>query len=58
VLNTCIDVAAGSRIEKSGGHETVGEILRELRGVVTQGCSETTGSAASRFRGSLVNGHL
>ncbi len=50
-LNTRVDVVTRSRIEETGGHETVGEILRELPGVVTRRGSETTGTAGEQIQG-------
>lgn len=40
-----------SRIEETGGHESVGEILREVPGVVTRRGSETAGSAGEQIQG-------
>jgi outer membrane receptor for ferrienterochelin and colicins len=50
-LNTRVDVITRSRIEESGGQETVGEILRELPGVVTRRGSETAGAAGEQIQG-------
>jgi outer membrane receptor for ferrienterochelin and colicins len=50
-LNTRVDVITRSRIEESGGHETVGEILREVPGVVTRRGSETAGAAGEQIQG-------
>ena len=50
-LNTRVDVVTRSRIEESGGHETVGELLREVPGVVTRRGSETAGSAGEQIQG-------
>jgi hypothetical protein len=50
-LNTRVDVIARSRIEETGGHETVGELLRELPGVVTRRGSETAGAAGEQIQG-------
>ena len=50
-LNTRVDVITRSRIEETGGHETVGEILRELPGVVTRRGSETAGAAGEQIQG-------
>ena len=50
-LNTRVDVVTRSRIEETGGHETVGEVLRELPGVVTRRGSETAGSAGEQIQG-------
>ena len=50
-LNTRVDVIPRSRIEETGGHETVGEILRELPGVVTRRGSETAGAAGEQIQG-------
>jgi outer membrane receptor for ferrienterochelin and colicins len=50
-LNTRVDVITRSRIEESGGQETVGEILRELPGVVTRRGSEATGAAGEQIQG-------
>jgi outer membrane receptor for ferrienterochelin and colicins len=50
-LNTRVDVITRSRIEEGGGHETVGELLRELPGVVTRRGSETSGVAGEQIQG-------
>ena len=50
-LNTRVDVITRSRIEEGGGHETVGEILREIPGVVTRRGSETAGAAGEQIQG-------
>jgi outer membrane receptor for ferrienterochelin and colicins len=50
-LHTRVDVITRSRIEETGGHETVGELLRELPGVVTRRGSQTTGSAGEQIQG-------
>ena len=50
-LNTRVDVVTRSRIDETGGHETVGELLRELPGVVTRRGSETAGSAGEQIQG-------
>lgn len=50
-LNTRVDVVTRSRIEETGGHETVAEVLRELPGVVTRRGSETAGSAGEQIQG-------
>ncbi len=50
-LNTRVDVITRSRIEETGGHETVGELLRELPGVVTRRGSETAGAAGEQIQG-------
>lgn len=50
-LNTRVDVITRSRIEETGGQETVGEILRELPGVVTRRGSETAGAAGEQIQG-------
>lgn len=50
-LNTRVDVVTRSRIEETGGQETVGEVLRELPGVVTRRGSETAGSAGEQIQG-------
>jgi outer membrane receptor for ferrienterochelin and colicins len=50
-LNTRVDVITRSRIDESGGHETVGEILREVPGVVTRRGSETAGAAGEQIQG-------
>ena len=50
-LNTRVDVITRSRIEEGGGQETVGEILRELPGVVTRRGSETAGAAGEQIQG-------
>ena len=51
-LNTRVDVVTRSRIEETGGHETVGEILRELPGVITRRGTETAGPAGEQIQGS------
>ncbi|MQA28784.1 MAG: TonB-dependent receptor [Luteitalea sp.] len=50
-LNTRVDVITRSRIEETGGHETVGEVLRELPGVITRRGSETAGAAGEQIQG-------
>jgi len=50
-LNTRVDVITRSRIDETGGHETVGEILREVPGVVTRRGSETAGAAGEQIQG-------
>lgn len=50
-LNTRVDVVTRSRIDESGGHETVGELLREIPGVVTRRGSETAGAAGEQIQG-------
>jgi outer membrane receptor for ferrienterochelin and colicins len=50
-LNTRVDVVTRSRIEETGGHETVGEVLRELPGVITRRGSETAGAAGEQIQG-------
>lgn len=50
-LNTRVDVITRSRIEETGGHETVGEILREVPGVVTRRGSETASAAGEQIQG-------
>ncbi|HXE80484.1 MAG TPA: TonB-dependent receptor [Vicinamibacterales bacterium] len=50
-LNTRVDVITRSRIEETGGHETVGEILREIPGVVTRRGSESAGAAGEQIQG-------
>lgn len=50
-LNTRVDVITRSRIEETGGHETVGEILREIPGVITRRGSQTAGSAGQQIQG-------
>ena len=50
-LNTRVDVITRSRIEETGGHETVGELLRELPGVITRRGSETAGAAGEQIQG-------
>lgn len=50
-LNTRVDVVSRSRIEESGAFETVGEVLREIPGVVTRRGSETAGSAGEQIQG-------
>jgi outer membrane receptor for ferrienterochelin and colicins len=50
-LNTRVDVITRSRIEETGGQETVGEILRELPGVITRRGSETAGAAGEQIQG-------
>ena len=46
-----MDVITRSRIEESGGQETVGEILREMPGVVSRRGSETAGPAGEQIQG-------
>lgn len=50
-LNTRVDVVTRSRIEEAGGYETVGEVLREVPGVVTRRGSETAGPAGEQIQG-------
>src|SRR5688500_18160486 len=50
-LNTRVDVITRSRREEEAGQETVGEILRELPGVVTRRGSETAGVAGEQIQG-------
>jgi len=50
-LNTRVDVITRSRIEETGGQETVGEMLRELPGVLTRRGSETAGAAGEQIQG-------
>ena len=50
-LNTRVDVITRSRIEESGGQETVGEILREMPGVISRRGSETAGAAGEQIQG-------
>ena len=50
-LNTRVDVITRRRIEESGGQETVGEILRELPGVISRRGSETAGAAGEQIQG-------
>ena len=50
-LNTRVDVVARSRIDETGGHETVGEILRDMPGIVTRRGSETTELAGEQIQG-------
>ena len=50
-LNTRVDVVTRSRIDEAGGHETVGEVLRELPGVITRRGSETAGAAGEQIQG-------
>lgn len=50
-LNTRVDVITRSRIDESAGFESVGEILREVPGVVTRRGSETAGSAGEQIQG-------
>lgn len=50
-LNTRVDVVTRKRIEETGGHETVGELLRELPGVVTRRGSETASYAGEQIQG-------
>ena len=50
-LNTRVDVVTRARIEKGGGQETVGEILRELPGVITRRGSETASTAGEQIQG-------
>lgn len=50
-LNTRVDVVTRGRLEESGGFETVGEVLREIPGVVTRRGSETGGAAGEQIQG-------
>lgn len=50
-LNTRVDVVSRNRIEESGAFETVGELLREIPGVVTRRGSETAGAAGEQIQG-------
>ena len=50
-LNTRVDVITRRRIEESGGQETVGEILREMPGVISRRGSETAGAAGEQIQG-------
>ena len=50
-LNTRVDVITRQRIEEGGGQETVGEILRELPGVITRRGSETASAAGEQIQG-------
>jgi outer membrane receptor for ferrienterochelin and colicins len=50
-LNARVDVVTRSRIDETGGQETVGEILRELPGVVTRRGSETAGAVGEQIQG-------
>ena len=50
MLNTRVDVVTRARIEESGA-ETVGEVLRELPGVVTRRGSEGAGAAGQQIQG-------
>jgi outer membrane receptor for ferrienterochelin and colicins len=50
-LNTRVDVITRSRIDESGGQETVGELLREVPGVVSRRGSETAGAAGEQIQG-------
>jgi outer membrane receptor for ferrienterochelin and colicins len=50
-LNTRVDVITRDRIEETAGYETVGEILRELPGVVTRRGSESAGAAGEQIQG-------
>ena len=50
-LNTSVEVVTRGRIEETGGHETVGEILRELPGVITRRGTETAGPAGEQIQG-------
>jgi outer membrane receptor for ferrienterochelin and colicins len=50
-LNTRVDVITRARIEEGGAQETVGEILRELPGVITRRGSETAGAAGEQIQG-------
>ncbi len=49
-LNTKVDVITAADI-KTTGHETVGETLRELPGVLTRRGSETSGTAGEQIQG-------
>jgi outer membrane receptor for ferrienterochelin and colicins len=50
-LNTRVDVVTRKRIEETGGQETVGELLRELPGVISRRGSETSGPAGEQIQG-------
>lgn len=50
-LNTRVDVITRRRIEESGGQESVGEVLRELPGVITLRGSETSSAAGEQIQG-------
>lgn len=50
-LNTRVDVISRSRIDETGGQETVGELLREVPGVVTRRGSETASVAGEQIQG-------
>jgi outer membrane receptor for ferrienterochelin and colicins len=49
-LNSRVDVVTRSRIESTGA-ETVGEVLREMPGVLTRRGSETAGQAGQQIQG-------
>jgi outer membrane receptor for ferrienterochelin and colicins len=49
-LNTRVDVITRARLEDTGA-ETVGEVLREVPGVVTRRGSETAGAAGEQIQG-------
>jgi outer membrane receptor for ferrienterochelin and colicins len=49
-LNTHVDVITRNRIESTGA-ETVGEVLREVPGVLTRRGSETAGQAGHQIQG-------
>jgi outer membrane receptor for ferrienterochelin and colicins len=50
-LNTRVDVITRGRIDESGGQETVGEMLREIPGVITRRGSETSAAAGEQIQG-------
>jgi outer membrane receptor for ferrienterochelin and colicins len=49
-LNTRVDVVSRARIEDTGAH-TVGEVLREIPGVLTRRGSEGAGAAGQQIQG-------
>ena len=50
-LNTRVDVVSRGRIEEAGAFETVGEVLREIPGVITRRGSEGAGAAGEQIQG-------
>jgi outer membrane receptor for ferrienterochelin and colicins len=50
-LNTRVEVITRGRLDEGAGHETVGEILRELSGVVSRRGSESAGPAGEQVQG-------
>lgn len=50
-LNTRVDVVSRNRIEESAAFESVGEVLREIPGVVTRRGTEGAGAAGEQIQG-------